>query len=141
VADDEVELIAVGDEEAAVVGGDVGGLAGDLDAAEGEADETARGLVVVAGDENDACAVLGLLEDAVDDAVVGLGPVPALLEAPHVDDVADQVEGVAVDAFDEASGLAGAGAAGAHVEVADEDGAETGFDGHACSFAVVVPEA
>src|SRR3546814_4930796 len=58
-------------------------------------------LVVIAGDIDDVRAALGALHDAADDRIVPLGPVKALLQSPAVDDVADQVEDIAVDVIEE----------------------------------------
>src|SRR3546814_5721311 len=73
----------------------------DLDTAEIRACELAEHLVVIAGDIDDVRAALGALHDAADDRIVPLGPVKALLQSPAVDDVADQVEDIAVDVIEE----------------------------------------
>ena len=52
---------------------------------------------MIAGDVDDARAVLRLAEDRADDVVVRLRPEERLLQAPQIDDVADQVERVGLD--------------------------------------------
>ncbi|MCY1240141.1 hypothetical protein D9M72_529740 [compost metagenome] len=61
-----------------------------LDAAEVHAGKIAQELVVIAGDVDDAGALAGLAQKLLDDVVAVLRPVPAALQPPAVDDVADQ---------------------------------------------------
>ena len=70
----------------------VNGLLADRDAAEGEAQVVPGGFVVVAGDVDDGGALARLAQHLLDDVVVRLVPVPAPLQLPAVDDVADEVE-------------------------------------------------
>ena len=77
MAHDDVELVAVHDEIALAVGRDVHRVAHDLDAAEAQADELARELVVVARHEDHARAVAHLAQQLLDDVVVRLRPIPA----------------------------------------------------------------
>ena len=62
------------DQQAAAVGRLVDRLAADLDVAEHHAVVVAKHAVVIAGDVDDARAVLGLAEDRADDVVVRLRP-------------------------------------------------------------------
>src|SRR3546814_20624008 len=89
------------DEQFAPVGGFVDRLAADFDATEIEAVERLHHLVMVAGDVDDACAALRALQHAPDDVIMlGLPEMP-LLEPPAVDDVADEVERLAIDMVEE----------------------------------------
>ena len=119
VLDDQVVLVAVGDEELLAVGGGVLGVGLDVDPAEGHVDELPRGVVVVAGGVDDLGAARGVLEDAADDVVVLGRPVPAGPEPPAVDDVADEVELLTADLLQEARQVLGPSALGAQVRVAD----------------------
>jgi hypothetical protein len=66
-----------------------------------DAQEVAGGLVVVAGDVDHLDALAGHAQNLLHHVVVGLRPVPAALQLPAVDDVADQIEPVALDVADE----------------------------------------
>jgi len=61
----------------------------------------AQELVVVAGDVGHLRAALGLGQDAADDVAVLLRPVELRLQGPAVDDVADQVQVLALVGFEE----------------------------------------
>ena len=97
MAHDDVEFVAMNDEIALAVGRGVDRLALDLDAAEGQAEELAGELIVVAGNEHHPSAAPNLAQQLLDDVVMGLWPVPAGAEPPAVDDVADQVDRVGLD--------------------------------------------
>jgi hypothetical protein len=84
-------------EVAPAVSGGMDRLPLDLDAAEGQAQELARELVVVAGDEDHSRAAPDLPQKLLHDIVVRLRPVPARAQPPAVDNVADQVYRVRVD--------------------------------------------
>ncbi len=122
VAHHDVEVVAVGDEEAPPVRRDVDGGAHHLDAPEGHADIFARELVVVAGDVDHAGALAHLAEQLLHDVVVALRPVPAGLQLPAVDDVADEVDGFGVVVLEEVDDQLVLAAPGAEVEVRDEQG-------------------
>ncbi len=83
-------------EEAASVGGLVKGPFHDFDAAEMGAGIVAQEFVVIAGNVDDAGALAALAQKLLDDVVVLLRPVPAALQAPAIDDIADQVERLGV---------------------------------------------
>src|SRR3546814_19887101 len=85
------------DGQLAPVGGLVDRLAADLDPAEIEAGERLDHLVVIAGDIDDAGAALRALQHAPDDVIMLGRPEMPFLEAPAVDDVADQIERLAID--------------------------------------------
>ena len=120
-----VEVVAVEDQQPASVGGDVDRLEHQFDPAEIQPDIVAQRLVMIAGDVDDARAAVRLLEDAADDIVVARGPVPALAQLPAVDDVADQIERLALDRVEEVDQHVGVAAGRAEVGVGDPDGAES----------------
>ena len=93
----------------------------DLDVAEHHAVVVAKHAVVIAGDVDDARALLGLAEDRADDVVVRLRPEERLAQAPDVDDVADQVERFGLDRAQEVEQVRGAAAPESQVDVGDED--------------------
>ena len=121
MAHDDVELVAVHDEIALSVGCDVYGVAHDLDAAEGQADELARELVVVARHEDHARAMAHLAQQFLDDVVVHLRPVPAGAQPPPVDDVADQKDRVRVVVAQEIQDQMRLAAARAQMHIGQED--------------------
>src|SRR5690349_12405224 len=87
-----VELIAMDDEEPPAIRRLVDGLGTQLDARERQAAIFAEGLVVIAGDEDDAGSLFDLAQDGVDDAGLRVAPVPGPLQTPAIDNVADQIE-------------------------------------------------
>ena len=127
---DHVEFVAVHDEKAPAVGSLVLGVAHDLDAAEREADELARELVVIAGDEHHARAAPHFAQQFLDHVVMRLRPVEARPHAPAVDDVADQKIGVGFVVPEEIEHQLGLAAARAEMHVGEEDGAVSGDTVH-----------
>ena len=98
---DGVEFVAMQDHQPAPVRGVVERGAHDFHSAEIHAAERADHLVVIARDIDDPRAALGTLEDAPDNIAVFGRPVDLLLQPPAVDDVADQIHGVAVGMVEE----------------------------------------
>ena len=123
VVDDAVERVAMHDQQPLAVGGDVDGLVHHLHVAERHAVVVAQRLVVVAGHVDDARALARLAQQLLHHVVVALRPVPAALQAPAVDDVADQVDLVGVVVLQEIEQELGLAAARAQMNVGDEDGA------------------
>ncbi len=78
---------------------------------------------MVARDVRHLHALAAHAQDLLHHVVVRLGPVPAALQPPAVDDVADQVELFALEAADEVEQELGLAAARAQMDVGDEDGA------------------
>ena len=130
MAHDDVELVAVHDQEAPAVGGLVHAVAHDLDAAEGQADELARELVVIARHEHHPRAAPHLAQQLLDHVVVRLRPVELRAHAPAVDDVADQEIGVGVIVLEEIEHQRGLAAARAQMHVGEEDRAVAGDGFH-----------
>jgi hypothetical protein len=120
VLDDAVELVAVHDQEPPAVRRLVDRVTHHHHASEVDAAEVARDLVVVAGHIDHLHALAGHPQDLLDHIVVGLRPVPAALQLPAVDDVADQIELLALHPLDEVQQHIGLAALGAQVHVADE---------------------
>ena len=116
-----VELVAVQQEVAPAVGGDVDVFEADLDVAEGNAVVLAHRLVVVAGNQHHALAVAGAAQDLLHHGVLRGGPVDATVHRPEVDDVADQEQVVAFIVAQEVEQALGLAAAGAEMDVGDED--------------------
>ena len=112
-----VEGIAVDHQQAAAIGGDVHRLVDQFDPAESQPGIVAQHLVVVAGNEHHPGAAMRHLEDAAQHLVVGIGPEPALFQPPAVDDVAHQIERLALDRAQEIGQQFGIAARGAEVDV------------------------
>ena len=72
-----------------------------LDAAEVRPAEVAQTLVVVAGHEHQPRTAAHLVEQRLHHVAVGLRPNRAALDAPEVDDVADQIDRVGVVVLEE----------------------------------------
>lgn len=116
-----VELVAVQHQKAAAIGGFVKGVRRDLHAAEVEADVFPQHFIVVAGDVNDPRALLGHLQYAAGHVVVQRRPVPAALQPPAVDDVADEIKRVAAHGLQKIQQQRRVAAGGAEVGVGDPD--------------------
>jgi len=111
----------VHDEIAPAVGGHVHRAFDDLDAAEMRAVIAAQEFVVVAGDIDEPRALAALAQELLHHVVVRLRPVPRRAQRPAVDDVADEVDGVGVVPAQEIEELVGLAAAGAEMNVRDEE--------------------
>ena len=94
MANDHVEEIAVDDEIASAVGGDVDGILEHLDAAEMGAVVVAQELVMIAGNVEQADAFARLAQQLLHHVIVKLRPIPCGFQLPAVDDVAYEVDGV-----------------------------------------------
>ena len=120
IAHDDVELVAVHDEVALAVGRRVHRLVLDLDAAEVLAAVLAHALVVIARDEDDARALAHLAQQLLQHVVVRLRPDGAAADAPEVDDVADEVDGVGLGLLQEVEKQVGLRGARPEVDVGYE---------------------
>src|SRR6185437_12464710 len=94
---------------------------GDLDAGIVAAAEAAQEFVVIARHEDDSGAGVDLAQDLVHDLAVDLGPEPAALELPAVDDVADEIEGLAGVSLQEVEQKLRLAAAGPQMDIGNED--------------------
>ena len=100
MAHHDIELVAVNDQKTPAVGGFMDFPLADLDAAEMRSQIVAQKLVMVSGDILDLGTLAHLAQQLLDHIVVFLGPVPALAQPPAVDDVADQIIAVRIDALE-----------------------------------------
>ncbi len=87
----DVELVAMDDEEPFFVSRHVIGMIGDFHAAKHHPDIIARELVVIAGHVNHPGALAHFTQQLLEDIVVRLRPVPSAFEPPPVDYIADEV--------------------------------------------------
>ena len=118
-----VEDVAVDDQIAPAVGGDVHGRLAHLDAAEMRAVEFAQEFVVVARHIDDPGALAALAQKLLDHVVVGLRPEPAGFQPPPVDDVADEVDRVRLVMLEEFEQRLRLASLRAQMHVRDEEGA------------------
>ena len=124
VADDQIEDVAMNDQEPAAVGGFVDDAVDHLDAAEMHSDVVAQELVVIARNIDDARSLAALAQQFLDDVVVLLRPVPAAPQPPAVDDVADEVDRLGVVTAQEIEEQPRLTALATEVDVGEEEGAE-----------------
>jgi hypothetical protein len=92
-----VKRIAVNHEESPPVCGRMNDAVKYLDVAETVADESAKAVIVVAGQEDDPGTAPGVFEQFMHDFVVEWGPPPAFPKRFHVNDVADEIQEIASD--------------------------------------------
>ena len=123
VLHDDVETVAMGDEIALAVGGDMHGIGNHLDAAEMGAEIISQELVMVAGNVDEPGSLAGLAQQLLDHIVVGLRPVPAGLQLPAVDDVADEIDGIGLQVAQEGDEPLCLARLGPQMDVRNEDGA------------------
>jgi len=117
--DDAVEQVAVRDPQPPAVGCDVHAVFDDLDAAEGMRDVAARELVVVAGHEDHPGALAGAPQQLLHHVVVGLRPIPRAAQLPAIDDVANEVQRLALHFAQELQQRPGLATRCAQVQVRD----------------------
>jgi hypothetical protein len=96
-----------------------------LDIAQHQAGIAAQELVVIAGDVDHLGAALAHGQQPADHVAVRLGPVETAAQPPAVDDVADQIELVAVVALEKGRQVFGLAIAGAKVHIGNPQGADT----------------
>ena len=84
----------------------------------------AQEFVVIAGQIDDARALAGLAQQLLHHVVVGLRPVPARLQLPAVDDVADQIDRVGVVIAQEIEKLLGLATARAEMHIRNKESTE-----------------
>jgi hypothetical protein len=119
---DGIELVAVHDQQAAAIGGDVDRAAADAHHRQRQAAETTYRAVVVAGNVDDLGAGAAQRVQRLDHAVVRGAPGRApLRQPPQVDDVADEVEPPATQRGEEFRQFPGMAMARTEVHVGEED--------------------
>src|SRR5665647_3492826 len=84
-------------------------------------------LVVIAGDVDDLGALARLAQHFLREVVVRLRPVPAGLQRPAIDDIANQVDGIGIMAAEKVQQSFGLRAAGPEVNVGDKQSAKAPF--------------
>src|SRR5215467_1055106 len=120
----EVEMIAMDDQVAAAVGAIMDEALCNLDAAEMGAVVLTQKLVVIARHVDHAGAFARLTQQLLDDIVMSLGPIPSRSQAPTVDDVADQVDGIGVVMAQKVEKKVRLAPACAKMDVRNEEGAK-----------------
>src|SRR5207237_8102865 len=90
-------------------------------AAELQLREIAQPFVMITGDVSDPRTLADFAQNLLDNVVVRLRPIPRLLQAPAVDDVADEVDRLCFGVFEEVEQKLGLAAAGSEVQVRDPD--------------------
>ena len=118
-----VEEVAVGDQKAPAVGGDVDHLVRHFDVAEGQPHELPRHRIVVAGHVDHARALARLAQQLLHHVVVGPRPVPAAAQLPAVDDVADQIQRVGFVVLQKIEQITRLAAGRSQVDVGNPQGA------------------
>ena len=111
-----VELVAVEDENAAPVRGDMHGVFLDSNRSVGP-EMAGEEFVVIARDVDDPRSFARLAQDFLDDVVVFLRPVDSAAERPDINQVTDDVEGVEFVFFQESEERIRAAAPRAQVDV------------------------
>jgi hypothetical protein len=79
----------------------VDGVAAKLYAAEIHARVVAQSVIVIAGDKYNARAFTRLPQELLQNVVMALWPVRSTANLPEIDDVADEIERLALDVFQE----------------------------------------
>ena len=123
VLDDPVVLIAMRDPQAPSVGSQMLGFKPDFDAAEELSVVLAGELIVVAWDIDDTRSLAYLAQQLLQHIVVGLWPVPALLQSPAIDDVAHQIHRIRIMAAKEIKKALGLTPCGAKMDIGNPDAA------------------
>jgi hypothetical protein len=121
-----VELVAVDDEEAFAVGGDVDELGGDLNGAGEElrrdiGQQVTHEFVVVAGGVEEFGAAVFEFGEAGEDLVVDGRPAPAVRQFATINGIANEVDGFGLEAVEQCEQLVGSTVSRAEVEVAEEE--------------------
>ncbi len=93
------------------------------------ADVVAREFVVIAGHIDHARALARLAQQLLHDVIMGLRPIPAALQAPAVDDVADEINRVGFVMAQEIQQKVRLHAARAKMQIGEEESAIFGGRG------------
>lgn len=127
------------DQQALAVRRFVDGFLRERDAAKAETGIIAQHLVMIANNENDACSLMRDFQDAADDFIMAIRPIPALFEPPAIDNVAHQIQRFALDRMEKIKQQVGVTAFGAEMDVRDPDGAIFALGPETSRFGVVDP--
>jgi len=101
ILDHPVVLVAMGDPQPATVGREVFAFQPDFYTPKEVAVVLARKLIMVAGNVDNPRALAHFTQQLLHYIVVGLGPVPAFLQPPAIDNIPNQIQGVGVVAAQE----------------------------------------
>lgn len=118
-----VELMSVNHQILPPVGRDVNGSFHEPNGAEAEFRELLEEFIVIAGDDRDARLLAMLAKQFLDQDVVFLGPIPFPAQFPAVDEIAHDVEVLALGVAQEGEKFADLGMSGSQVNVRDPNGA------------------
>jgi len=91
IFDHAVKGVAMHDQQAFSVFGDVDSLGCDFNISERQLGVVASEFIVIAGDEQNPCAFARLTQQFLHNVIMGLGPIPIAPQAPSINDVADKV--------------------------------------------------
>ena len=116
-----IELVAVQEQEATAVGGDVDVLLAHENLAEGDPVVLAQRFVVVARNQHDMLTVSRATQNLLHDRILCRRPVDAATHHPEVYDVANQVQILRLVLAEKLQQTLGLTAAGAKMDVRDED--------------------
>jgi hypothetical protein len=122
--DDAIEKVPVRHPQAPPIGRDMDALLRHVHPAKVVRDIAPCELVMVAGNEDDAHTFSRLAQDLLHHIVVQLRPVPGAPQLPAVDDVAHQVQRVALDVAQEVEQRLRLTPRGAEMQIGDPDGAD-----------------
>jgi hypothetical protein len=114
-------FIAKQHQQAAAIGGFVDRRTPDFDAAEIQPGELAEHLVMIAGNIDDPRAAPGPFQYAPEDIIMAIRPEKPLLHPPAVDNIANQIEGIAIHMIEKIDQQIGVTAAGAEMDIGNPD--------------------
>ena len=117
-----VKLIAVQHQQAATIGGFVDRRPPDLYTAKAQTGELTEHFVMIARNIDDAGPAPRPFQYPPDDIIMTVGPEKLLLQSPAVNDIADQIERIAVDMIEKVDQQVGVAAARAEMDVRNPDG-------------------
>ena len=120
---DRVELVAVDHKIPAAVRGAVNRLQANLEGAKHGPRESAYLVIVIAGDVDDARAVLSLREQFLDDLRLRCTPARAPPQPPEIDYVAGKIDRAGVVRLKKAHEILGPAGPGRQMDIGKEEGA------------------
>lgn len=132
MARDLIEFVAMQEEETASVGKLMHDFPDDAYVAKGDAKVIAQGLVMIAGDEDDAFAMARPAQDLLHHRVLRLGPDNMAAHGPKIDDIADQEQVFRLRLAQKPQQRIRLTGTGAQMDIGDEDGS---YDTHDAQIA------